>query len=168
MKKALLLLTTTLFFISCKTQKISTSDTKVETTHSEVVIKDSVETTHVEHNVKTDSVVIETTIERETVITVDQEGNELKRETNTSTKTNRDHFRDTTKMVEEKKQVKHEESQENDSTLIQNHSEEKVIQQEPNLWDRICNSFANFFVWAIILAAIALLIYFYFKKWRGK
>jgi hypothetical protein len=122
----------------------------------------------VEQTERTDSVVIETTIEKETVITIDLDGKEIYRETNCNTTTNRDHFRDLTKKVEDKEEVKHEESQKNDSTLIQNHSEEKVIIQEPSLWDRIRQSLADCIMWGFGLLVLILISYHYWKKWQGK
>ena len=166
--KALLLLALALLSVSCKTQKICTSDSRDETTKSEVVKTDSVATSHTEKTEKNDSVVIETTIERETIVTVDQDGNEIKRETNTNKTTNRDHFRDLTKKVEDKQEAKHEDIQKKDSTLIQNHSEEKVIIKEPSLWDRLRQSLADIIIWVFVAAMILLIAYHYWKKWQGK
>lgn len=167
-KHTLLLLLSTMVLISCKTQKVCTSDSTIESTHTETVITDSVKTSHVEQTATTDSVVIEKTIEKETVITVDLDGKEIYRETNCNTTTNRDHFRDTRKKVEDKEEVKHEDSQKNDSTLIQNHSEEKVIIQEPSLWDRIRQSLADCIMWGFGLLVLILISYHYYKKWQGK
>ena len=166
--KALLLLALALLSVSCKTQKICTSDSRDETTKSEVVKTDSVATSHTEKTEKNDSVVIETTIERETIVTVDQDGNEIKRETNTNKTTNRDHFRDTKQKVEDKQEAKHEDIQKKDSTLIQNHSEEKVIIKEPSLWDRLRQSLADIIIWVFVAAMILLIAYHYWNKWQGK
>jgi hypothetical protein len=121
-----------------------------------------------EQTERTDSIVIETTIEKETVITIDLDGKEIYRETNCNTTTNRDHFRDTQKKVEDKEEVKQKESQKNDSTLIQKHSEEKVIIQEPSLWDRIRQSLADCIMWGFGLLVLILISYHYYKKWQGK
>ena len=166
--KAILLLALALSLVSCKTQKVCTSDSRDETTKSEVVKTDSVATSHTEQTEKNDSVVIETTIERETIVTVDQDGNEIKRETNTNKTTNRDHFRDLTKKVEDKQEAKHEDIQKKDSTRIQNHSEEKVIIKEPSLWDRLRQSLADIIIWVFVAAMILLIAYHYWKKWQGK
>lgn len=166
--KAILLLALALSLVSCKTQKVCTSDSRDETTKSEVVKTDSVATSHTEQTEKNDSVVIETTIERETIVTVDQDGNEIKRETNTNKTTNRDHFRDTKQKVEDKQEAKHEDIQKKDSTLIQNHSEEKVIIKEPSLWDRFRQSLADIIIWVFVAAMILLIAYHYWKKWQGK
>lgn len=167
-RNTLLLLLSTMALISCKTQKVCTSDSTIESTHTETVITDSVKTAHMEQTITTDSVVIEKTIEKETVITIDLDGKEIYRETNCNTTTNRDHFRDTRKKVEDKEEVKHEDSQKNDSTLIQNHSEEKVIIQEPSLWDRIRQSLADCIMWGFGLLVLILISYHYYKKWQGK
>ena len=166
--KAILLLALALSLVSCKTQKVCTSDSRDETTKSEVVKTDSVATSHTEQTEKNDSVVIETTIERETIVTVDQDGNEIKRETNTNKTTNRDHFRDTKQKVEDKQEAKHEDIQKKDSTLIQNHSEEKVIIKEPSLWDRFRQSLADIIIWVFVAAMILLIAYHYWNKWQGK
>lgn len=166
--KALLLLALALSLISCKTQKVCTSDSRTESTHTEVIKTDSVQSTHTEQSEIKDSVIIETTIEKETIVTVDLDGNEVKRETNTNKTTNRDHFRDLTKKVEDKEEVKQKESQKNDSTLIQNHSEEKVIIQEPSLWDKIRQSLADCIMWGFGLFVLILISYHYWKKWQGK
>lgn len=166
--KAILLLALALLSVSCKTSKVCTSDSRTESTHTEGLKSDSVKTSHVEQTARTDSIVIETTIEKETVITIDLDGKEIYRETNCNTTTNRDHFRDLTKKVEDKEEVKHEESQKNDSTLIQNHSEEKVIIQEPSLWDRIRQSLADCIMWGFGLLVLILISYHYYKKWQGK
>jgi hypothetical protein len=122
----------------------------------------------VEQTARTDSIVIETTIEKETVITIDLDGKEIYRETNCNTTTNRDHFRDLTKKVDDKQEVRHNENLKNDSTLIQNHSEEKVIIQEPSLWDRIRQSLADCIMWGVGLFVLILISYHYYKKWQGK
>ena len=207
--KAILLLALALLSVSCKTSKVCTSDSRTESTHTEVhksctsdsrtesthteVHKsDSVKTSHVEQTARNDSIVIETTIEKETVITIDLDGKEIYRETNCNTTTNRDHFRDTKKKVEDKEEVKHEESQKNDSTLIQNHSEEKVIIEEPSLGDKIRQSLAenhseekviieepslgdkirqslaDCIMWGFGLFVLILISYHYYKKWQEK
>lgn len=166
--KAILLLALALLSVSCKTSKVCTSDSRTESTHTEVHKSDSVKTSHVEQTARTDSIVIETTIEKETVITIDLDGKEIYRETNCNTTTNRDHFRDLTKKVEDKEEVKQKESQKNDSTLIQNHSEEKVIIQEPSLWDRIRQSLADCIMWGFGVFVLILISYHYWKKWQGK
>lgn len=167
-RHTLLLLLSTMVLISCKTQKGYTSDSTIESTHTETVITDSVTTAHVEQTITTDSVVIEKTIEKETVITVDLDGKEIYRETNCNTTTNRDHFRDFTKKVENKEEVKHEESLKNDSTLTQNHSEEKVIIEEPSLWEKIRQSLADCIMWGLGLFVLILISYHYWKKWQEK
>ena len=166
--KALLLLALALLSVSCKTSKVCTSDSRNESTHTEVHKSDSVKASHLDQTEIKDSVVIETTIEKETIVTVDQDGNEIKRETNTNKTTNRDHFRDLTKKVEDKQEAKHEDIQKKDSTLIQNHSEEKVIIKEPSLWDRFRQSLADIIIWVFVAAMILLIAYHYWKKWQGK
>lgn len=167
-KHTLLLLLSTMVLISCKTQKVCTSDSTIESTHTETVITDSVTTAHVEQTARTDSIVIETTIEKETVITIDLDGKEIYRETNCNTTTNRDHFRDLTKMVEDKEEVKHEESQKNDSTLIQNHSEEKVITEEPNFFQKLKAKIADILLWLLAILVISPIIYKHYKQWQEK
>ena len=136
--KAILLLALALLSVSCKTSKVCTSDSRTESTHTEVHKSDSVD------------------------------GKEIYRETNCNTTTNRDHFRDTKKKVEDKEEVKHEENQKNDSTLIQNHSEEKVIIEEPSLRDRIRQSLADCIMWGFGLFVLILISYHYYKKWQEK
>lgn len=158
-----------LFLVSsCRTVQVATSDTQIETSRNEHVVVDSVERKNAEIREITDSVAVTTTIERTTVITVDLDGNEINRETNSNTVTNRDHFRDTKQKVEDKQEVKHEDIQKNDSTLIQNHSEEKVIIQEPSLWDKIRQSLADCIMWGFGLFVLILISYHYWKKWQGK
>lgn len=153
---------------SCRTVQVATSDTQIETSRTEHVVVDSVERKNAEIREITDSVAVTTTIERNTVITVDLDGNEIKRETNSNTTTNRDHFRDTKQKVEDKEEVKQKESQKNDSTLTQNHSEEKVIIEDPSLWDRIRQSLADCIMWGFGLLVLILISYHYYKKWQGK
>jgi hypothetical protein len=70
--------------------------------------------------------------------------------------------------VEDKEEVKHEESQKNDSTLTQNHSEEKVIIEEPSLWEKIRQSLADCIMWGFGLFVLILISYHYWKKWQEK
>lgn len=158
-----------LFLVSsCRTVQVATSDTQIETSRTEHVVVDSVERKNAEIREITDSVVVTTTIERTTVITVDLDGNEINRETNCNTVTNRDHFRNENKAVENTENVKHIESNESADTLISKHSGEKVIVKEPSLWDRIRQSLADCIMWGFGLLVLILISYHYYKKWQGK
>jgi hypothetical protein len=166
--KAILLLALALLSVSCKTSKVCTSDSRTESTHTEVLKSDSVKTSHVEQTARNDSIVIETTIEKETVITVDLDGKEIYRETNCNTTTNRDHFRDLTKKVEDKQEVRHNENLKKNSTLVKNHSEEKVIIQEPNFFQKLKAKIADIVLWLLAVLVISLIIYKHYKQWQEK
>jgi hypothetical protein len=158
-----------LFLVSsCRTVQVATSDTQIETSRTEHVVVDSVERKNAEIREITDSVAVTTTIERTTVITVDLDGNEINRETNCNTTTNRDHFRDTKKKVEDKQEVRHNENLKKNSTLIKNHSEEKVIIQEPNFFQKLKTKIADIVLWLLAALVISLIIYKHYKQWQEK
>jgi hypothetical protein len=121
-----------------------------------------------EQTITTDSVVIEKTIEKETVITVDLDGKEIYRETNCNTTTNRDHFRDLTKKVDDKQEVRHNENLKNDSTSIKDHSEVKVITEEPNFFQKLKAKIADIVLWLLAALVISLIIYKHYKQWQEK
>lgn len=153
---------------SCRTVQVATSDTQIETSRTEHVVVDSVERKNAEIREITDSVAVTTTIERTTVITVDLDGNEINRETNCNTVTNRDHFRNENKAVENTENVKHIESNESADTLINKHSEEKVIVKEPSFLDRLKERVADCVLWLLFALVISVIIYKYYKKWQKR
>jgi hypothetical protein len=122
----------------------------------------------VEQTARTDSIVIETTIEKETVITIDLDGKEIYRETNCNTTTNRDHFRDLTKKVDDKQEVRHNENLKNDSTSIKDHSEVKVITEDPNIFQKLKAKIADIVLWLLAALVISLIIYKHYKQWQEK
>ncbi|MCQ2231696.1 MAG: hypothetical protein MJZ30_07610 [Paludibacteraceae bacterium] len=164
MRKVLFLLIMGLCLCSCRTTKTATIDTQTETHTRDSVVCDSTYVIVQHQQSVTDSVTVETVIEKTTVITVDLDGKEIYRETNCNTTTNRDRYRGEKQSDNKETTSNHKEIVNSTDSLYKGHWEETVVSEKPNIFQRIKNDIAYLVAFVVIVLILKACIEYGKKK----
>lgn len=164
MRKVLFLLIMGLCLCSCRTTKTATIDTQTETHTRDSVVCDSTYVIVQHQQSVTDSVTVETVIEKTTVITVDLDGKEIYRETNCNTTTNRDRYRGEKQSDNKETTSNHKEIGKFTDSLYKGHWEETVGTEKPNIFQRIKNDIADLVAFIVIVLILKVCIEYGKKK----
>lgn len=153
--------------VSCRTVKTATIDTQREVHNRDSVVSDSSYTIIQHVQQITDSVTLETIVEKTTIITVDLDGKEIYRETNCNTTTNRDHNRKEKDDTQKETAIKHTENVNSADSLYQGHWEKEVVTEKPSIFQRIKNEMQDLTLFVLAVLIIIGILKYYGKEKRN-